>query len=312
MSGDLEIFACDAAGLSEEGPRKRSQCEVDHFLLTHQFVTSKRHPERLWRVQKGSGTGTKNSGEVSDAACAFLVERCLKPDTLSTFSIDLYGRFEGDIIIVAKNRALTKHFVWRMKHRSRYYKSKWRKSLTYQSSFWKSECGKMVLVSSQALSSSHQVCGNHWERTVLMLLTATHRGPLRASPCMSRALSGTPAIFQKAKQELINRFISHFAPESIIDNLRQIDGLAAIRRGSQFHGMWLVVGFHPVDYRALRRAMVRFQASKEMQERHEWAFDAKCPKKTICVGKRHAAPQVHHPQDVQADRKLRRIWKNSK
>ena len=60
--------------------------------------------------------GMKNSGEVSDAACAFLVERwCLKPDTLSAFSIDLYGRFEGDIIIVAKNRALTKHFVWRMK-----------------------------------------------------------------------------------------------------------------------------------------------------------------------------------------------------
>ena len=39
-----------AAGLSEEGPRKRVLFEVDHFLLTHQFVTSKRHPERLWRV----------------------------------------------------------------------------------------------------------------------------------------------------------------------------------------------------------------------------------------------------------------------
>ena len=61
MSGDPEILACDAAGLSEEGPRKRLLYEVDHFLLTHQFVTSKRHPERLWRVQKGSGMGVGRS-----------------------------------------------------------------------------------------------------------------------------------------------------------------------------------------------------------------------------------------------------------
>ena len=125
MSGDPEILACDAAGLSEEGPRKRLLYEDDHFLLTHQFVTSKRHPGRLWRVQKGAGMGMQNSGEVSDAAFAFLVERwCVSPDTLNGFSIDLYGRFKDDIIIVAKNRALTKHFVWGMKHRSKYNKIK--------------------------------------------------------------------------------------------------------------------------------------------------------------------------------------------
>ena len=48
MSGDPEILACDAAGLSGEGPRKRPLRGVDLFLLTHQFVASKRHPERLW------------------------------------------------------------------------------------------------------------------------------------------------------------------------------------------------------------------------------------------------------------------------
>ena len=57
MSGEPDILACDAAGLSDEGPRKRLLCEVDYFLLTHQFVASKRHPERLWRTQKGSGHG---------------------------------------------------------------------------------------------------------------------------------------------------------------------------------------------------------------------------------------------------------------
>ena len=60
----------------------------------------------------------------------------------------------------------------------------------------------MVLVSSQAPSSSQQVCGNHWEQTALMLLTATRRDPLRLT--LSRALSGNPSIFQKAKQELVS------------------------------------------------------------------------------------------------------------
>ena len=122
MSGDPEILAYDAAGLSDEGPRKRLLREVDFFLPTHQFVASERHPEWLWRVQKGSGMEMKNSGELSNAAFAFLVERwCLKPDTLSAFAIDLDGRFKDDII-VARNRNLTKHFVWSMKHRSKYYK----------------------------------------------------------------------------------------------------------------------------------------------------------------------------------------------
>ena len=32
MSGDLDTLACDAAGLSDEGPRKRLLREVDLFL----------------------------------------------------------------------------------------------------------------------------------------------------------------------------------------------------------------------------------------------------------------------------------------
>ena len=52
MSGDPEIQACDAAGLSEEGLRKRPLREVDRFLLTHQFVASRGHTESMWRVQR--------------------------------------------------------------------------------------------------------------------------------------------------------------------------------------------------------------------------------------------------------------------
>ena len=278
MSGDPDALASDAAGLSEEGPRKRLLYDVDRFLLTHQFVASRRHPERLWRVQKGSGMGMKNSGELSDAAFAFLVERwCLKPDTLDMFAIDLYGRFKDDIIIVARNRALTKHFVWGMKQRSKYYKIKVEEVSDKSVKFLEVRVWK---------EGSRFITGPEFKPTSLWQPLGAdsahaphcHTSWPAARLIMSRALSGNPSIFQKAKQELISRFISHFAQESVIRNLKHTDGLAAIRRRSERDGMWLVVGFHPVLYRPLRQAISRFQSSREMQECYEWAFNTKCPR----------------------------------
>ena len=310
MSGDPEILTCDAAGLSDEGPRKRLLREVDLFPLTHQFVASKRHPERLWRVQKGSCMGMKNSGELSDAAFSFLVERwCSKPDTLSAFAIDLYGRFKDDIIIVARNRHLTKHFVWDMTHRSKCYKIKKKKISDISVKFLEVRVWK---------DGSLFVTGPAFKPTSLWQPLGTdsahashcHTSLPAARLIMSRALSGNPSIFQKAKQELINRFIAHFAPESVIMNLRRTDGLAALKRVTERDGMWLVVGFHTVIYRTLRRAIASFQASKEMQECYEWASGAKCPRIRIAWKKRHASPQVHHLQDVQADRNPKVNWRN--
>ena len=74
---------------------------------------------------------------------------------------------------------------------------------------------------------------------------------------MSRALSRAPPTFQKAKQQLINKF-SHSAPEPVIANLKRTNGLAAIRRKTERDGKWLVVGFHPVIYGTLRRTVAIF------------------------------------------------------
>ena len=170
----------------------------------------------------------KNSGELSDAAFAFLVERwCLNPDTLSAFAIDLYGRFKDDIIIVARNRNLTKHFVWGMKHRSKYYKINVQVSVKFlEVRVWK-DGSRFVTGPEFKPTSQWQTVGNRqcsWPAARLI---------------MSRALSGNLSIFQKAEQELINRFISHFAPESVVMNLKRTDGLAAVKRvtGSIAYGM---------------------------------------------------------------------------
>ena len=62
---------------------------------------------------------------------------------------------------------------------------------------------------------------------------------------------------------------------------------------------------HPVVYRNLRHALVRFQASSEMLECHERAFSTKCPRIRIAWKNDMPLPQVHHQQNVQADREHR-------
>ena len=176
-----------------------------------------------------------NSGELSDAAFAFLVERwCLKPDTLSAFAIELYGRFKDDIIIVARNRNLTKHFVWGMKHRSKYYKIRVEEITDISVKFLEVRVWT---------DGSRFVTGGEFKPTSLWQPLGTDSHALHchtswpAARLMSRALSENPFIFQEAKQELINRFISHFAPESVIMNLKRTDGLAAIKRVTERDGM---------------------------------------------------------------------------
>ena len=97
MSGEPEVWAVYATGLSLEGPKKRLIDAIDRLLPEYQFVTTKRHPDRhpnrFWHVKKCSGMDMKNSGEFSDAPFAKLVETwCLLPEVMSAFSIDLYGR----------------------------------------------------------------------------------------------------------------------------------------------------------------------------------------------------------------------------
>ena len=96
--------------------------------IEYQFVTTNRPPDRLGRVKKGAGMGMKNSGELSCASFAKLVETwCLLPEVPTAFCIDLYGRLKDDMIVVARDRKLTKHYVWSMKQRSKYYNIKWSK-----------------------------------------------------------------------------------------------------------------------------------------------------------------------------------------
>ena len=104
MSDESEFLAVDAVSLSDEGPRKRLIHDVDRFFLEYQFVTTNRHPDKLWHVKKGSGMGMKNSGELSDAVSKLVESWFLLLEVVSAFSSDLCGRFKDDIHIVDRDR----------------------------------------------------------------------------------------------------------------------------------------------------------------------------------------------------------------
>ena len=62
ISGEPAFSDVDAAGSFDEGPRTRLLHDVAHFLLESQFVTTKRHPERHWRVKERLSHGHAEFG----------------------------------------------------------------------------------------------------------------------------------------------------------------------------------------------------------------------------------------------------------
>ena len=79
------------------------------------------------------------------------------------------------------------------------------------------------------------------------------------TPC---ALSRDPSIFKKAKQELINRFLSHFASESVTAHLKRTDRLAAIGRKTERDGMWACCRFPPCDLQNPASSVCHFPGLK--------------------------------------------------
>ena len=130
----------------------------------------------------------------------------------------------------------------------------------------------MVPVLSQARSSSQQVCG-------------IGSGQCHAPHChiswpaaritMSRALSGTSAIFQQVYLALCTG-AHHRKP------------LTAIRRGSKFDGMWLVVGFHPMVLQKPASCNCQVPGLERDAGMLRMGFQYEMPEDTKCVEKRHA------------------------
>ena len=74
-------------------------------LLYYQFVESSFAQSGVLRVRKGTGMGSRHSGEVSDLGFFECVEKDLiKQEVLDAHKILLYGRYRDDIIVIEEDK----------------------------------------------------------------------------------------------------------------------------------------------------------------------------------------------------------------
>ena len=112
MSGrHLELIEAGIANLPE-GRRRDCLRKVLEFLLDNQYVKSGALPERLWKVEEGSGMGLTHSGDLCDAALDSLAESwSTDPVVLREHGVRLYVRFRDDIFFIGSDRRLSVSYV---------------------------------------------------------------------------------------------------------------------------------------------------------------------------------------------------------
>ena len=107
MSGDL-VSLSDGASTVEPCASKRALVRATlDFLLYEQFITSKHHAGRTWRVVKGSGMGLTHSSAVVDCCLFTLAEKnwAVCPDVQLAHGVKMFVRLRDDIFTVASDLA---------------------------------------------------------------------------------------------------------------------------------------------------------------------------------------------------------------
>ena len=107
MSGDL-VSLSDGASIVEPCASKRALMRATlDVLLYEQFITSKHHVGRTWRVVKGSGMGLTHSSAVVDCCLFTLAEKnwAVCPDVQLAHGVKMFVRLRDDIFTVASDLA---------------------------------------------------------------------------------------------------------------------------------------------------------------------------------------------------------------
>ena len=122
MSGrHPELIEAGIANLPE-GRRRDCLRKVLEFLLDNQYVKSGALPERLWKVEEGSGMGLAHSGDLCDAALDSLAESwSTDPVVLREHGVRLYVRFRDDIFFIGSDRRLSVSYVQELRRRAKFF-----------------------------------------------------------------------------------------------------------------------------------------------------------------------------------------------
>ena len=112
------------AGIANLPERRRRDClrKVLEFLLDNQYVKSGALPERLWKVDEGSGMGLAHSGDLCDAVLDSLAESwSTDPVVLREHGVRLYVRFRHNVFFIGSDRRLSVSYVQELRRKAKLF-----------------------------------------------------------------------------------------------------------------------------------------------------------------------------------------------
>ena len=90
--------------------------DITLTVLVSQFLESPVHPDRIWHMIGGTGMGLEHSGAVASSAFYDQVEKPLIAiATLQAHRINMFCRYENDVLFIANSRPLFRSFFGRFK-----------------------------------------------------------------------------------------------------------------------------------------------------------------------------------------------------
>jgi hypothetical protein len=198
---------------------------------------------------------------------------CTAKSVLEQFGIDGYWRFRDDILVLGSDRVKSVKFCQGMRARSRCFELECE-------GFYSN--GVHFLEIGMHIASIRFEVSPKFKDTALQIPLSfesghsvhVHAGWPLAQMRRLGSLSSSKRLAMIAKQTYLQRFWRYHAHPSVLEDLEQCDPKTLHiqpKRNAPARVAWLSLGYHPVWYRPLTKAVANFQRS-DWKHLEKWFF----------------------------------------
>jgi len=232
------------------GPLRTLVSEALTFLLESQYIQLASSAHTVIHCTSGSGMGLPHSGTVCMLSFRRRVEIPLLENSLGSNPCKFYYRYFDDILVLFSNVASMRKFFVTMGEHAHHYKLKCtdvsRDSVKFLDTFVSIINGRISVQPSidkplipLAISSAHA--------------PSVHKAWPRAVSRRIQNLAGSNA--EDALQKLSSWYRLHNASPYTCTRVLQVGNTPNLKLSSDKRSAWLKLGFHPILYSAIPRAI---------------------------------------------------------
>ena len=255
----MELWRDDSTCSSRQREVIKTVLEV---LLIHQYVTmddvftTPLREATIYTVQKGTGMGLPQSGDISDGAFYIRCERSVAgPESLITHKIPVCLRFRDDILLMYEDFPLMARFIERLRAEGQYFRMEVEQVSNHDVQY----LNLVVWRNGQRLCATHS-----FKPTSLGIPLSSrschhfsvHRSWPAAVMANIQKLSRNDKHFGNSETTFRQRFATHCTPTSWTprSGARTTERPKCDPRPT----FWCPLAYHPGTYRLLQRAVALF------------------------------------------------------